>query len=124
MSDLILINANIARRTKDNNFTGNNTFSGVTTFNGTKLNVRTATDSTTIAVTDDILICNKATPMTVTLIAATGTEQRFYIKNVGVGEVTVARAGSDTIDGETSQSILQWECIELVDRYPANWSII
>ena len=105
-------------------FTGTNTFSGVVTLNGLKLNVRTVTDSTTIATTDDILVCNKATAMTVTLIAATGTEQRFYIKNIGAGDVTVARAGSDTIDGETSQTVSQYACLEIVDSSTGVWSIL
>lgn len=101
-----------------------NTWTGVNTFNGVKLNVRTVTDSTTLAVTDDVLICNKPTAMTVTLLAATATEQHFYIKNVGAGVVTVARAGSDTIDGETSQTLSQHECLEIIDRVAGDWGIL
>ena len=99
-------------------------FTGVNTFNGMKLNIRTETDSTTIATTDDILVCNKPTAMTVTLIAAEGTEQRFYIKNIGAGVVTVARASTDTIDGETTQTVNQYETLEIIDSASGNWSII
>ena len=109
---------------KANTFTGANTFSGITTLNGTKLNVRTVTDSTTIATTDDVLVCNKTTAMTVTLIAATGTEQRFFIKNIGAGDVTVSRAGSDLIDGETSQILATYDSLEIIDSASAVWSII
>jgi hypothetical protein len=103
---------------------GRTTFSNTVVLNSTRLNVRTVTDSTTIAVTDDVLVCNKGTAMTVTLIAATGTEQRFYIKNIGAGVVTVARAGSDLIDGETSQTVEQYACLEIIDSASAVWSII
>ena len=108
----------------DNTTLSGLTVSGTTTLNGTKQNVRTETDSTTIATSDEVLVCNKGTAMTVTLIAATGTEQRFYIKNIGAGVVTVARAGSDTIDGETSQTVSQYDCLELIDRAAGVWGIL
>jgi hypothetical protein len=86
--------------------------------------VTTVTDTYDILVTDTTIICNKTTAFTVTLpVAATG--QVFNIKNINTGVVTVVgQGGTDTIDGETSQTIDQWACM-VVQCYAANkWGII
>ena len=114
---------NIPMLSDSQTFTGTNSFSGITTLNGTKLHVRTVTDSTTIAVTDDILNCNKATAMTVNLPAASGSGRVLMIKNINTGVVTVDGDSGDTIDGETTQTLSQWESINVID-YAANAWII
>jgi hypothetical protein len=84
--------------------------------------ITTVTDTYQILVTDETIVCNKATAFTCTL--PTGVVgQVFSIKNIGAGLVTVSLAG-DTIDGETSQTVDQWSCMK-VQCYAANaWGII
>lgn len=81
-----------------------------------KLKVTTVTDATyTVLASDDIVICNRATAQTITLPASSGGGKVCMIKQIGVGLVTIARAGSDTIDGETSIALGQWATAQLVD---------
>jgi hypothetical protein len=101
-----------------------NIFTTYQTFNGVRLNVATKTDSYTATITDDVIICNKGTAMTITLPAATGTEQVFHIKSIGAGLVTIDANASETIDGETTQVINQYDSISIIDRASGLWSII
>jgi hypothetical protein len=84
--------------------------------------ITTVTDTYIILVSDETIICNKTTDFTVTL--PTGViGQRFNIKNINTGLVTVSLAG-DMIDGETSQTLNQWDCMQ-VQCYAANkWGVI
>lgn len=94
--------------------------------NGTpRINVRSTT-STTIEVTssDVLIVCNNAIGSTVSLLAATGSGKVLTIKNVGVGIVTIDGNASDTIDGELTQTVSQYEAIQLVDYEADNWAII
>jgi len=76
-----------------------------------------------ILVTDETIICNKATAFTVTLPTAV-VGQKFTIKNINTGVVTLEGDSSDTIDGDLNQSIYQWENMQ-VQCYVANsWSIL
>jgi len=92
-------------------------------FNGGIINkVTTVTDTYTILTTDSTVVCNKATAFTVTLpTGATG--QTFNIKNIGAGIVTVSLSG-DTIDGETSQEVNQYECMRVICSAANTWLII
>lgn len=84
----------------------------------------TVTNTYDILATDDTVICNKTAAFTVTLpVAVVG--QSFNIKNIGAGIVTVVgQGGTDTIDGEVSQTVNQWDCM-IVQCYAANkWVII
>jgi len=78
----------------------------------------------TIAVTDDAVIYNKATAVTATLPAATGSGVQLKIKNVGAGACTITRAGTDTIDGETTQTLQQWEGVTIIDYASGLWAVI
>lgn len=82
--------------------------------------------STVLTFTTDkiqTVVCNKATPMTITLPATIGSYKIIEIKNIGAGTATVSNAGSDTIDGGGSQSVLQWECLVLQDYAVGSWII-
>ncbi len=68
------------------------------------LTVITVTDTYTVLLSDHIIICNKATAMTVNLPAATGSGRQYSISNVGAGMVTIDGDSSDTIDGLTTQT--------------------
>jgi hypothetical protein len=90
---------------------------------GNTNSVRTVVDTANILVTDSTIVCNKATNFTITLpIAVIG--QRFNIKNIGVGDVTVAAQGADTIDWATTQVVVQWEGIEVQCIAANTWVII
>lgn len=85
--------------------------------------ITTVADTYVILISDETIICNKATDFTVTLPTTT-VGQIFTIKNINTGTVTLNGNGSDTIDGETSQEIQQWESIKL-QCYAANkWVIL
>lgn len=88
------------------------------------LHTITKTASYTAAATDDVIIANKATAMTITLPAATGGGKVYWIKSIGAGAVTVDANASETIDGETTQTIGQWESICINDYAAGAWVII
>lgn len=81
------------------------------------------TDSHVITTSDCTVIANKATAITITLPAATGSGWAYTIINVGAGLCTVARDGSDTIMGETSQTLRTYESFELIDYAAGKWAI-
>lgn len=84
----------------------------------------TKTGDYTATSADDVIVCNKATAMTITLPAATGTGKIYWIKSIGAGEVTINANLSETIDGELTQTVQQWECICIHDYAAGVWAII
>jgi len=90
-------------------------------------------DHDVIVVTDDhvvqdyeeVIVCNKATAMTITLPEATASGSIFYVKNINTGTVTVACYGLyDTIDGASTQDIYQWESVTLCDYAIGGWVVL
>ncbi len=72
---------------------------------------------------DFTINCTSGT-FTVTLPSAVNRTGRIYnIKNSGSGTITVATTSSQTIDGLTSQSLLQFDNM-CVQSTGANWIII
>lgn len=86
--------------------------------------VAVKTDTYTATAGDDVIVCNKGTAMTVNLPAATGSGKRLTVKNVNVGTVTVDGSGSETIDGATTQSLSQWQRVQLLDYASGAWVIL
>lgn len=82
------------------------------------------TDSYPIVAGDGVIICNKATAMTVTLPAATGTGDTYTIKNINTGLVTVDANGAETIDGQATQDVAQWNALKIIDYGAGTWAII
>jgi len=74
--------------------------------------------------TDEVIVANKASAMSVTLPAATGSGKPFTVININLGLVTLTPNGADTIDGETTQPINQWDSIQVVDYAANKWVII
>jgi hypothetical protein len=64
--------------------------------------------------------------ITVTLpLAAENKGKAFWIKNIAVGAVTIARSGADLIDGATSQSLPdQYDVMLVVSDGVSNWWIL
>lgn len=84
--------------------------------------ITTVTDTYTVLTTDDTVVCNKATAFTVTLPTAV-VGHKFTIDNINTGVVTVDGASTDTIDGNLTQTLNQWEIFE-VQCYAANkWKV-
>lgn len=85
--------------------------------------ITTVTGAYAVLPTDETVVCNNASPFTVTLPAAV-VGQFFTIKNIGAGKVTVDGAGSDTIDGNLTQGVRKDESLS-IQCYVANaWAII
>ena len=88
------------------NGVGVNTTSPVSTLDvngsvGSKVN--TVTASTTLDDTYSNVLCNNTTAITITLpLANTCLGRVYHIKKINTGTVTVARSGTNTIDGGTS----------------------
>jgi len=76
----------------------------------------------TIDATDSVINCT-ANTFTITLPTAVSIEGRVYlIKNTGTGIVTVDGNGNETLDGELTQTLNQWDSITIISN-GANWLI-
>ena len=91
---------------------------------GGVINGYTAVSSTyTVDLTDYIINCT-ANTFTVNLPTAVGYNGlTFVIKNSGSGVITVDPSGSQTIDGSTTRTLIQYESIKIVSD-GSNWIII
>jgi len=77
----------------------------------------------TVATTDDTIDCT-ANTFTVTLPTAVGLEGKiFNIKDSGTGAITVATTSSQTIDGNSTITLVQGNSLT-VQSNGANWIII
>ena len=86
--------------------------------------VAVKTDTYNATMADATIVCNKTSAMTVNLPAATGSGHALHIKNINTGVVTVEADGTETVDGETNQTVNQWESISVVDYLSGKWCII
>jgi hypothetical protein len=105
---------------------GDSGYSGVSGYSGIYSNIFVITDATdtyTILNTDQTVICNKATPFTVTLPATT-VGIMFYIANIGVGTATIDADSTDLINGYETISLGQWESIQIQCYVANNWILI
>lgn len=92
------------------------------------LQVVTKTATYSVAASDDVILCN-TNAFTVTLPAASAQPGRkIQIKKIGndANAITIARAGSDTIEGATSFSLAsaaQYSDVTLVSDGTSIWYI-
>lgn len=103
---------------------GNNTFTGINTFSSLDLKTRTKSANYTLGSDDVVIIGNSTSAITFTLPFTEGLGKICYIKNVNTGEVTVQGSGSNTIDGETTQTLSQWDGMCLIDYGLGTWCIV
>lgn len=86
---------------------------------------KTKTISYQLAVTDHFVFATQGTTMTLPAIAAANKGKAFAIKVNGTGTVTIARTGTDTIDGATTLAItgtaLGGEVAYLVSDGVSDW---
>jgi hypothetical protein len=87
-------------------------------------NVRVVTATTTEIADDRLIVCNKATSMTVNLLAASGSKRIIEIANINNGAVTVDGNSGDTIDGELTQVLGNGDCMNIKDYAANKWVII
>ncbi len=85
--------------------------------------VTTVTDTHNILTSEEVTVCNKATPFTVTLPTAL-PGQIFTIKNIGAGTVSVEGYGAETIDGAANQTISQWGVLIIQCSTIMEWIIL
>ena len=99
------------------------TFAGLTVTGAMANAYRAITALRTLDSTDYTVDCT-ANSFAVTLPTAVGIQGRIYnIKNTGTGTITVNTTSSQTIDGETSQTLNQGDSM-LVQSTNSNWIII
>ena len=76
----------------------------------------------TLTATDVVCLCTGT--FTVTLPTAVGiTGKTYYVKNVSTGTITLDGDGSETIDGETTQTLQQYDTAQVTSD-GANWVIL
>jgi hypothetical protein len=81
------------------------------------------TSTYTITTSDSTINCTSGT-FTVNLPTAVGITGRvFNIKNTSTGIITIDANGSETIDGELTQTVNQWENIT-IQSTGSNWIIL
>ena len=75
--------------------------------------------------TDDVITCGAGNE-TFTIDLPEPVEGKVYfIKNVGTGVITVDAdtTGSTTIDGETTQTVDEYECLQIVSDATEYWIV-
>ena len=103
--------------------------SGLPAWSDATFATSTKTSNYTIGSSDTVIFADATSgAVTITLPAASSTGgYRFYVKRIDstlANSCSIARSGSDTIDGQTSVSLsLQYESLTLVSD-GANWYII
>lgn len=83
------------------------------------LSPTTITTTTVLDGTYNFVLCNSASPITVTLPSAT-ILSKISVKNINTGLVTVQRTGTELIDDQTSYDLEQWDCMDLLSDN-INW---
>jgi hypothetical protein len=77
--------------------------------------ITTVTAAYVQLITDQWIIVDKATPMTVTLLEATGSGHPIKVSSIGVGVVTLEVDGAGTINASATIVLNQWETASLCD---------
>lgn len=87
------------------------------------LNPIIKTANYTVQENDDLIVCSSIAGFTVTLLEATGSGRILNIKNLNTGLIIVDGDGS-TIDGETMQTLSQYDNLQICDYAAGLWIII
>jgi len=92
---------------------------------GDTLSFTTKTGTSTLTTSEEgIIIANKATAFTINLPAVSGNSELFYhIKSIGAGAVTVDGNSSETIDGQITQVLTQWNNMYIITN-GTTWYIL
>jgi len=95
---------------------------GLITTRGRRDAVTTKTANYTATSNDEVIVANKATAITITLPAATGSGQHYHIASIGAGACTIQAAGAETIWGSNTQTLYQYESIDIWDYAAGVWT--
>ena len=103
--------------------TGVLTMAGNAAINGLKLNIVAKTAAYTATATDDVITCGAGNETFTIDLPAALDGKVYYIKNVGTGVITVDAdtTGSTTIDGDTTQTVNQYECLQVISDASVYW---
>lgn len=82
--------------------------------------VRTLSGTATVRLTDRYLICNTSSAFTATLVSAGNTACVYTFRNTGANALTLAAAGSETIDGSATKTVAAGASLTLVPS-AGNW---
>ena len=116
--DFVIPDKGIDARTKIKDYTILASNVGVT--------VTTKTEDFTVGANDSVIVVDASSgTVTITLPTAVGIGGRMYtVKCIDdTNTVTVTGDGSETIDGETAQTLNQWDSMRIVSD-GENWLII
>jgi hypothetical protein len=83
-------------------------------------------EHTIIPITTDnqVVICNSGSALTLTLPSTVGSNEVYYIKNIGAGAVTITSTGPDLIDGASTKVLAQYESANLLDYTVGVWIVL
>lgn len=84
--------------------------------------IKTSTYS--LAATDPTIICDSTSAFSINLYPATGSGNKHTIKNINTGIITVDGNSSEIIDGELTQTLGQWDSIDIIDYASGKWIIV
>jgi len=92
---------------------------------GYRINIVAKTAAYTATAADDVITCGAGNETFTIDLPAALVGKTYYIKNVGSGVITVDAdtTGSTTIDGDTTQTINQYECLKVVSDASVYWGI-
>jgi hypothetical protein len=86
--------------------------------------VSVKTTNYTFTTADYAIVCNSASPFTVTLIAASANPGRvFVVKNKGSADITLDATALGTIDGDNTYTLFTYQSVTLVSDGTV-WNII
>jgi hypothetical protein len=74
--------------------------------------------------TDQVVVFDRVTAISATMMAATGSHDPYMFKNINTGTVTIDGDSDDTIDGVANLTLYQWESAVLVDYAANKWIIL
>jgi hypothetical protein len=78
----------------------------------------------TVQSTDEGIIVTGSNSFTINLPVATGSGRLLEIKTLSTGSILVDGNGSDTIDGDLTQSLLQYDSMMIWDYIANKWVVI
>ena len=73
---------------------------------------------------DNVIICDSAGSVTITLPNAVGKGKEFSVKSIGLGTTWIDGSGAESIDGAASVPVYQYDSITVVDYTVGSWVVI
>ncbi len=96
---------------------------GTTNVAGIKAVAYKTTDYTATSA-DNVIICDSAGSVTITLPTAVGKGKEFSVKSIGLGTTWIDGSGAESIDGAASVPVYQYDSITVVDYTAGSWVVI